>query len=153
MSAAASKTSIDQYKTGSNDQTQDPEIVHPSSASDNDGESFDNVPKANRRLGTLSATMLIANRMIGTGIFATPASILSGVGSIGLALFMWVIGAIIAAAGLAVYLVRLQNIPRPSGQKMFMLLYVGMGHCPTSFRRRKKCWNPSLSVHLLLLTR
>lgn len=41
-------------------------------SAENDGESFDAVPKANRRIGTLSATMLIANRMIGTGIFATP---------------------------------------------------------------------------------
>ncbi|KAL8286131.1 hypothetical protein RQP46_004619 [Phenoliferia psychrophenolica] len=29
-----------------------------------DGESFDNVPQANRRIGTFSATMLIANRVI-----------------------------------------------------------------------------------------
>lgn len=104
----------------------DPEAGRPvyytEPADDSDGESFDAVPEGNRRLGTLSATMLIANRMIGTvrlfsgsrcmsysqslqGIFATPASIVGATGSIGLALFMWVIGSIIAAAGLAVYLV------------------------------------------------
>jgi hypothetical protein len=49
--------------------------------------------------------MLIANRMIGTGIFATPASIVTSTGSIGLALILWVVGALIAGAGLAVYLV------------------------------------------------
>ncbi|KAK4049712.1 hypothetical protein OIV83_003987 [Microbotryomycetes sp. JL201] len=54
------------------------------------GESFDAVPEGNRRIGTLSAVMLIANRMIGSGIFATPASIVAASGgSIGLALFMW----------------------------------------------------------------
>jgi hypothetical protein len=33
------------------------------------GESFDLRPENNRRIGTLSAIMLIANRVIGTGIF------------------------------------------------------------------------------------
>ncbi|THU97670.1 high-affinity methionine permease [Dendrothele bispora CBS 962.96] len=101
----------------------DPEVATPrgpTSSSDNDGESFDNVPKANRRLGTLSATMLIANRMIGTGIFATPASIVGGVGSIGLALFMWVFGAIIAGAGLAVYLEWATALPRSGGEKNYL---------------------------------
>ncbi|KAK7440411.1 hypothetical protein VKT23_017049 [Stygiomarasmius scandens] len=100
----------------------DPEVATrgPTTASNNDGESFDNVPKANRRLGTLSATMLIANRMIGTGIFATPASIVGGVGSIGLALFMWVIGALIAAAGLAVYLEWATALPRSGGEKNYL---------------------------------
>lgn len=38
----------------------------PQRPGDNDGESFDEVPAENRRLGTLSAVMLIANRIIGT---------------------------------------------------------------------------------------
>ncbi|KAF5354599.1 hypothetical protein D9758_011186 [Tetrapyrgos nigripes] len=122
MSAPASKSSFDQYKDPhDHDHDQEPEvIVKPSSASDNDGESFDNVPRENRRIGTLSATMLIANRMIGTGIFATPASILGGVGSIGLALFMWVIGGTIAAAGLAVYLEWATALPRSGGEKNYL---------------------------------
>ena len=36
-------------------------------------------------------------------IYATPGLILSGVGSVGVALIMWVVGAIVAAAGTAVY--------------------------------------------------
>jgi amino acid transporter len=52
----------------------------------------------------VSASFLIFNRVIGTGIFATPATILSLSGSVGLSLFMWVIGTIIAMAGTAVYL-------------------------------------------------
>lgn len=42
--------------------------------------------------------------MIGTGIFATPSTILALTGSVGLSLFMWVAGTIIALAGTAVYL-------------------------------------------------
>lgn len=37
--------------------------------------------------------------MVGTGIFATPSSILALSGSVGLALFLWVAGMLIAAAG------------------------------------------------------
>lgn len=57
-----------------------------------------------RQIGTFSAIFLIFNRMIGTGIFATPSSILSLSGSVGLALMIWVIGFLIAAAGLATYM-------------------------------------------------
>ncbi|KAF9552203.1 amino acid transporter [Agrocybe pediades] len=40
--------------------------------------------------------------IIGTGVFATPSTILNLSGSVGLSLIMWVIGAIIAAAGMQV---------------------------------------------------
>ncbi|KAG7092792.1 hypothetical protein E1B28_009111 [Marasmius oreades] len=85
-----------------------------------DGESFDQVPQGNRRMGAVSAVMLIANRMIGTGIFATPASIVGSTGSIGLALFLWVIGGIIAAAGLALYLEWATALPRSGGEKNYL---------------------------------
>jgi hypothetical protein len=60
------------------------------------------VQENKRQIGLVSATFLIFNRMVGTGIFATPSSILSLTGSVGLALFMWVAGMLIAAAGMAV---------------------------------------------------
>lgn len=41
---------------------------------------------------------------IGTGVFSTPATIFKSVGSVGLALIYWVIGALIGWAGLAYYL-------------------------------------------------
>ncbi|KAL0581130.1 tRNA ligase [Marasmius crinis-equi] len=85
-----------------------------------DGESFDRVPQKNRRLGTVSAVMLVANRMIGTGIFATPAGIVASTGSIGLALFLWLIGGIIAAAGLTVYLEWATALPRSGGEKNYL---------------------------------
>ncbi|KAM0753311.1 high-affinity methionine permease [Meredithblackwellia eburnea MCA 4105] len=67
--------------------------------------------------------MLIANRMIGTGIFATPASIVGSTGSIGLAMFLWVIGALIAAAGTAVYLEWATSLPRSGGEKNYLEFY------------------------------
>lgn len=55
--------------------------------------------------------------MVGTGVFATPGGILSLSGSVGLSLFMWVFGTIIAAAGTAVYIEIGTGIPRNGGEK------------------------------------
>ena len=58
--------------------------------------------------------------MIGTGIFATPSTIFELSGSVGLALFIWVAGMIIAAAGMAVYLEFGTAIPRNGGEKNYL---------------------------------
>ncbi|KAH6995142.1 amino acid/polyamine transporter I [Ilyonectria destructans] len=75
---------------------------------------------AKRKIGVLSASMLIFNRIIGTGIFATPSSILALTGSTGLSLFMWVAGALIAGAGTAVYLEFGTGIPKNGGEKNYL---------------------------------
>ncbi|THH13249.1 hypothetical protein EW146_g6945 [Bondarzewia mesenterica] len=85
-----------------------------------DGESFDDIPSAKRTIGLASAIFLIFNRIIGTGIFATPSSILASSGSVGLALFMWVIGAIIATAGLTVYIEFGTGLPRSGGELTYL---------------------------------
>lgn len=76
--------------------------------------------EAKRKIGVLSASMLIFNRIIGTGIFATPSSILALTGSTGLSLFMWVAGALIAGAGTAVYLEFGTGIPKNGGEKNYL---------------------------------
>lgn len=45
-----------------------------------------------RKLGITGAVFLILNKMIGTGIFSTPSSIFAATGSVGVCLFLWVIG-------------------------------------------------------------
>jgi hypothetical protein len=45
-----------------------------------------------RKLGVTGAVFLILNKMIGTGIFSTPSSIFAATGSVGVSLFLWVIG-------------------------------------------------------------
>ena len=60
------------------------------------------------------------NRMIGTGIFATPSSIFALSGSVGLSLFMWVIGTLIAASGLLVYMEFGTGLPRNGGEKNYL---------------------------------
>ncbi|KAJ7214391.1 APC amino acid permease [Mycena pura] len=89
-------------------------------ANDASGESFDNVPQVRRQLGLPSAAFLIFNRVIGTGIFATPSLILSSSGSVGVALLMWVLGALIAAAGTAVYVELGTGLPRNGGEKNYL---------------------------------
>lgn len=58
--------------------------------------------------------------MVGTGIFATPSAILALSGSVGLALFIWVAGMIIAACGMAVYLEFGTGIPKNGGEKNYL---------------------------------
>lgn len=69
-----------------------------------EGNVFEATPEDRRQIGVVSASFLIFNRVIGTGIFATPSTILQLSGSVGLSLIMWVVGTLIAMAGTAVYL-------------------------------------------------
>lgn len=78
------------------------------------------ISQRKRQIGTLSAFFLIFNRMVGTGIFATPSAILSLCGSVGLTLFIWVAGMIIAATGMAVYLEFGTGLPKNGGEKNYL---------------------------------
>ncbi|RMD41295.1 hypothetical protein DV735_g3842, partial [Chaetothyriales sp. CBS 134920] len=73
-----------------------------------------------KTIGFTSAVFLILNRMIGTGIFATPSAIFSLSGSVGLSLFMWVAGTIIATTGMLVYMEFGTGIPRNGGEKNYI---------------------------------
>lgn len=84
------------------------------------GNGLHVVPETGKQIGVISAIFLIFNRMIGTGIFATPSSILAMCGSVGLSLFIWVIGAIISASGLMVYLEWGSMIPKNGGEKNYL---------------------------------
>lgn len=81
-------------------------------SSADEGNVFEASPENRRQLGVFSASLLIFNRIIGTGIFATPSTILELSGSVGLSLIMWVAGTLIALAGTAVYLEWGTAIPR-----------------------------------------
>ncbi|KAL1964613.1 hypothetical protein VTN77DRAFT_6787 [Rasamsonia byssochlamydoides] len=81
---------------------------------------FNSTPDSRRQIGVVSASFLIFNRIIGTGIFATPSSILELTGSVGLSLFIWVAGMLIAMAGTAVYLEWGTAIPRNGGEKNYL---------------------------------
>lgn len=73
-----------------------------------------------KRLGMFSCIGLICNRMLGTGVFAVSSTIYTLSGSIGLALILWAVGAIIALAGLYVYMEFGTAIPKNGGEKNYL---------------------------------
>jgi len=80
----------------------------------------DNVPDAKRQLGLLSAISLIFNMVIGTGVFAGPSIILNSSGSVGMTFVMWILGALVAAAGTAVDIEFGTGLPRSGGEKVYL---------------------------------
>ncbi|KAF9010789.1 amino acid transporter [Cyathus striatus] len=73
-----------------------------------------------RHLGVFSCTMLIVGRIIGTGIFSTPSSILSSVGSVGASLMLWVLGFFLSLCGLFIWLEYGTMFPRSGGEKVYL---------------------------------
>lgn len=73
-----------------------------------------------RHMGVLSAAFLMINRIVGTGVFATTSTLLSQSGSVGMSLLYWVIGALIAGAGFAVYAEFATAMPRNGGELNYL---------------------------------
>ena len=73
-----------------------------------------------RNLTWTSAYLLTISRMVGSGIFATPGSIFSSVGSPGLTLLVWIVGSLIAFCGLAISLELGCMLPRSGGMKVYL---------------------------------
>lgn len=59
-------------------------------------------------------------RIIGTGIFSTPSSILGSVGSVGASLMLWVLGFVLSACGLFIWLEFGTMFPRSGGEKVYL---------------------------------
>ncbi|KAI0090101.1 amino acid transporter [Irpex rosettiformis] len=73
-----------------------------------------------RHLGVTSCTMLIVGRVIGTGVFSTPSSILGSVGSVGASLMLWVLGFVLSFCGLFIWLELGTMFPRSGGEKVYL---------------------------------
>lgn len=88
-----------------------------------------------RHLGLFSTTFLVyvlglhvgasltknsIGRIIGTGIFSTPSSIVNSVGSVGAALMLWTLGFLLSIAGLSIWLEFGCMIPRSGGEKVYL---------------------------------
>jgi Amino acid permease len=63
--------------------------------------------------------MLVSSEVIGSGIFAMPGAI-ENVGSPGLALALWVVGALVAWAGLVIDIEDGCMLPRSGGVKIYL---------------------------------
>ena len=59
-------------------------------------------------------------RIIGTGVFATPSSILGSVGSVGASLMLWVLGFVLSFCGLFIWLEFGTMYPRSGGEKVYL---------------------------------
>jgi hypothetical protein len=57
-----------------------------------------------RKLGITSSVFVILNKMIGTGIFSTPSGVFAATGSVGVSLFLWIIGGVLTFAGLSAFM-------------------------------------------------
>ncbi|KAF2748542.1 high-affinity methionine permease-like protein [Sporormia fimetaria CBS 119925] len=95
-----------------------------------------------RKIGITGAVFLILNKMIGTGIFSTPSGIFAATGSVGVALFLWIIGGILTFAGLSVFLEFGLAIPRSGGEKNYL---------ERVYRRPKYVATCVLAAQMLLL--
>lgn len=82
-------------------------------------ESFD-LDNEKHKLGILSTTFLLLNKMIGTGIFSIPSSIYLLTGSVGGSILLWIIGGIVAFSGLNVYLEFGLKIPKSGAEKNYL---------------------------------
>ncbi|KAF4344215.1 high affinity methionine permease [Fusarium beomiforme] len=92
----------------------------------------------------LTIIFLNLNHMVGTGIFSTPATILRLTGSIGLALVYWVIGFLLAVAGLAVHMEFTSYFPNRSGSEVVWL--------EQGFPRPKHLFPVAFAVQSVLLS-
>lgn len=73
-----------------------------------------------RNIGWGSAYIMVISRVIGSGIFAMPGTILKSAGSPGLALTLWIIGAFVAWCGLAITVEYGCMLPRSGGEKVYL---------------------------------
>ncbi|KAK6992932.1 amino acid transporter-like protein [Favolaschia claudopus] len=90
-------------------------------ASNPGGAPTETVSALGTNVGYLSVVFLNINNMIGTGVFSTPGSLLRGLGSPGLVMMFWLIGMIIAYAGLALYLELASMFPHRAGAEVVYL--------------------------------
>lgn len=73
-----------------------------------------------REIGLVAATAIVVNATIGTGIFRTPAQVVRDAGSIGAALLVWVLGAVVALAGALSIAELAAAMPRAGGLYEFL---------------------------------
>ncbi|KAK3330541.1 amino acid transporter-like protein [Apodospora peruviana] len=72
------------------------------------------------KLGVLSAINIIVGKTVGVGAYSVPSAVFAGVGSVGMALLLWVLGSLISFCGLAVYLDLGTAMPRSGGERVYL---------------------------------
>ncbi|KAJ2780947.1 hypothetical protein GGI18_003769 [Coemansia linderi] len=78
------------------------------------------ISKLERKLGLWSGMAIVVGSIIGSGIFSSPSLILDSVGSVGMSLVVWVIGAVVSLCGCAAYMELGTMLPRSGGEKEYL---------------------------------
>jgi len=73
-----------------------------------------------RQLGIASATALVISNMIGAGIWSTPSILAGQLGTAGMVLLVWAVGAICALAGAFCYSELGVNFPSSGGEYVYL---------------------------------
>ncbi|TAQ85963.1 hypothetical protein B7494_g5719 [Chlorociboria aeruginascens] len=85
------------------------------------GAPVENISPLGLEVTPFTTIFLNIGQMIGTGVFSTPATILKGVGSVGLSLIFWALGFLIAGCQLAIYTELASFFPNRSGAEVVYL--------------------------------
>ncbi|KAK4157174.1 amino acid/polyamine transporter I [Chaetomidium leptoderma] len=124
----------------------DPDCKRPIRASEDTVDSEDGTLLTDRSesgtIGVSGAVFLILNKMIGTGIFSTPSSIVAATGSVGISLLLWAVAGLLTLSGLSVYLEFGLAIPRSGGEKNYL---------ERVFRRPRRLATSVFAVQIVLL--
>jgi APA family basic amino acid/polyamine antiporter len=75
-----------------------------------------NAQQAVRRLGAVTATLLVVANMVGTGVFTTTGFLVRDIGSAPAVLIVWLVGGILALCGALAYGELVAAIPRSGGE-------------------------------------
>ena len=81
---------------------------------------FNEKTELDRKLGLPATISIIVNRIIGSGIFRTPASIMLVVGSVSLFYGVWVIGGVATILGALCYAELVAMMPQSGGPYVFL---------------------------------
>ncbi|KAK4110176.1 hypothetical protein N656DRAFT_714456 [Canariomyces notabilis] len=85
------------------------------------GAPVESVSPLGYSVGPVTIIFLNVSKMIGTGVYSTPSSILRGTGSVGLSMIYWAIGFLTSIASLSVYLEYAAYFPNRSGSEVVYL--------------------------------
>ncbi|KAJ2365988.1 hypothetical protein H4S01_002952 [Coemansia sp. RSA 2610] len=77
-------------------------------------------PELERTLGLWSGMAIVIGTMVGSAIFSAPGLVLAAVGSVGMSLALWVVGAGVSVCGCAAYMELGTMLPRSGGEKEYL---------------------------------
>ncbi|CZT20558.1 related to high affinity methionine permease [Ramularia collo-cygni] len=118
---ASPNTTIDNYRSIANVERHDSVISNLKLfPADLESDVLPETSALGRTLSWRSAYLLTISKVLGSGIFASPGVILASVGSPGLSLTLWVVGALSAYFGVMVAIEFGSMLPRSGGDKVYL---------------------------------